>query len=157
MDHRSLQPYVQPWRGHIWWVLHLWLRFITFGGRSARSIMFTKVAVKHQSSIKIIVAPSVGCLTARPPELINYLSNSIYSYFSIAVSFFKAILYKLYNPIVTVFKGQFLHPEGVTKRLLLKLFSLIAIKRLTSALKQTVIVRYSFGNVKTMLTFSNLT
>jgi len=70
-----------------------------------------------------------------------------YSYFSIAVSFFKAILYKLYNPIVTFFKYQFLQRAGVMKRLLLKLFSLIAIKRLTSALKQTVIARHSFPTV----------
>jgi len=75
---------------------------------------------------------------------INYLSSPIYSYFSIAVSFFKAKLYKLYNPIVTVFKDQFLQWAGITKRLLLKLFSLIAIKRLTSALKQTAIGRHSF-------------
>ena len=57
------------------------------------------------------------------------------------------ILYKLYNPIVTVFKYQFLQRVGVMKRLLLKLFSLIAIKRLTSALKQTVIARHSFRTV----------
>ena len=68
-----------------------------------------------------------------------------------------AILYKLYNPIFAVFKGQFLQRAGVTKRLLLKLFILIAIIRLTSALKQTVIARHSFGNDKTMLSFSNLT
>ena len=58
-----------------------------------------------------------------------------------------AIVYKLYNPIVTVFKDQFLQRAGVTKQLQLKLFSLIAIKRLTSALKQTVIARHSFDTV----------
>ena len=36
------------------------------------------------------------------------------------------------------------------KRLVLKLFSLIVIKRLTSALKQTLIARHSFGTVKTI-------
>ena len=76
-----------------------------------------------------------------------HLSSPIYSYFSIAVSFFKAILYKLYNPIVTVFKDKFLQRAGVMKRLLLKLFILITIKRLTSALKQTVIARHSFRTV----------
>jgi len=78
---------------------------------------------------------------------LDYLSSPIYSYFSIAVSFFKAILYKLYNPIVTVFKDQFLQRAGFTKRLILKLFSLIAIKRLTSALKQTVLARHNFRTV----------
>ena len=34
----------------------------------------------------------------------------MYVYILIAVSFFKVILYKLYNLIVTVFKGQF--PTG---------------------------------------------
>ena len=63
------------------------------------------------------------------------------------MSFFKEILYKLYNPIVTVFKDQFLQRAGVMKRLLLKLFSLIAIKRLTSALKQTVLARHIFDTV----------
>jgi len=46
------------------------------------------------------------------------------------------------------------------KRLLLKLFSLIVIKRLTSALKQTVIARYCFGTVNifksiVLITFLN--
>ena len=45
----------------------------------------------------------------------------------------------------------------VMKRLLLKLIILITIKRLTSALKQTVIARHSFRTVWTMLSFSNLT
>ena len=44
---------------------------------------------------------------------------------------------------VTFFKGQFVEQPGVTKRLLLKLIS----KRLTSALKQTVKARHSFGIV----------
>ena len=44
---------------------------------------------------------------------------------------------------VTFFKGQFVDQPGVTKRLLLKLI----IKRLTSALKQTVKARHSFGTV----------
>ena len=76
---------------------------------------------------------------------------------SLTVSFVKSILYKLYNPIVTVFKDQVFLQRTAKGRLLLKLFSLFAIKRLTSALKQTIIVRHSFGTVKTMLTFSNHT
>ena len=48
---------------------------------------------------------------------------------------------------VTVFKDQFLQRACVMKRLLLQLFSLIAIKRLTSALNQTVLARHSFDTV----------
>ena len=33
LDHRSLPPVFRSWRVHIWRVFHLWLRFITFGGR----------------------------------------------------------------------------------------------------------------------------
>jgi len=62
------------------------------------------------------------------------------------MAFFQ-LLYKLYNPIVTVFKDQFLQRAGVMMRLLLKLFSLIAIKRLTPALKQTIIARHRFRTV----------
>ena len=35
LDYRSLPPVFQFRRGHIWRLFHLWLRFITFGGRSA--------------------------------------------------------------------------------------------------------------------------
>jgi len=34
LDHRSLPPVFEYRRGHIWKLFHLWLRFITFGGRS---------------------------------------------------------------------------------------------------------------------------
>ena len=34
LDHRLLPPELEYWHGHIWRVFHLWLRFITFGGRS---------------------------------------------------------------------------------------------------------------------------
>jgi len=34
LDHRSLPSVFESRRGHIWWVFHLWLRFITFGSRS---------------------------------------------------------------------------------------------------------------------------
>jgi len=36
MDHRSRPPQFESRRGHTWTVLHLWLRFITVWGRSAR-------------------------------------------------------------------------------------------------------------------------
>jgi len=34
LDDRSLPPRFESRRGHIWKLFHLWLRFITFGGRS---------------------------------------------------------------------------------------------------------------------------
>ena len=37
LDHRSLPPEFDSWRGHIWKVFYLWLCFFTFGGRSAHS------------------------------------------------------------------------------------------------------------------------
>jgi len=38
LAHKSLQPVFEFRRGHIWRVFHLWLRFITFGGRSAHLV-----------------------------------------------------------------------------------------------------------------------
>ena len=35
LDHISLAPVFESRRGHIWRSFHLWLRYITFGGRSA--------------------------------------------------------------------------------------------------------------------------
>ena len=35
LDYISLPPVFESLRGHMWRVFHLWLRFITFGGRSA--------------------------------------------------------------------------------------------------------------------------
>jgi len=35
LDHRSLPPVFESRRGHIWRLFRLWLRLITFGGRSA--------------------------------------------------------------------------------------------------------------------------
>ena len=35
LDHRSLPPVFESWRGHIWRLFHLWPHFITFGGHSA--------------------------------------------------------------------------------------------------------------------------
>ena len=39
-----------------------------------------------------------------------YLSNPIFSYFSIAISFFKATLYKLYSPYISVSKKTVYSP-----------------------------------------------
>jgi len=35
LDHKSRPPEFDSWRGHTWSVFHLWVHFITFGGRSA--------------------------------------------------------------------------------------------------------------------------
>ena len=35
LDHRSLSPVFESQCGQIWWLFHLWLCFITFGGQSA--------------------------------------------------------------------------------------------------------------------------
>ena len=35
LDHTSLPPVFESRHGHIWRMFHLWLRFTTFGGRSA--------------------------------------------------------------------------------------------------------------------------
>ena len=94
------------------------------------------MGVVHPSQIKAVV---------RMFRLI--IETVLYKAIFQLIYVFKAILYKLYNPIVTVFKGQFLQWAGVTKRLLLKLFSLSVLKILTSALNQTVIARHSFGTV----------
>ena len=56
LDHRSL-PYVFESRpGHIWRVFHLWLRFITFGGRSAH-LAYHVHTCGHKTSIIIILVP----------------------------------------------------------------------------------------------------
>ena len=34
LDHTSLPPVFKSQRGHIWWLFHLLIRFIRFGGRS---------------------------------------------------------------------------------------------------------------------------
>jgi len=53
LDHISQPPEFESRREHIWRVFHLWLRFITFGGRSAHlAYRVHKVAVKHQSNLQ---------------------------------------------------------------------------------------------------------
>jgi len=53
-NHRSLPPEFELRRGHIWRVFHLWLRFITLGGRSARLAYHVQKS-GHKTSIIIII------------------------------------------------------------------------------------------------------
>ena len=63
LDRRSLPPVFESRREHIWRVFHLWLRLITFGGRSAH--LAYRVAVKHQSSSSsIITLRTVSAVTS---------------------------------------------------------------------------------------------
>jgi len=48
-DHRSLNR-----RGHIWRLFHLWLRFITFGGRSAHLAYHVHKSGRKTSMINIL-------------------------------------------------------------------------------------------------------
>ena len=74
LDHRSLPPEFESRRGHIWMVFHLWLRFVTFGGRSAHlayhlrkdgretpNITMTWWPIKVPSCIKRITDVSWSC------------------------------------------------------------------------------------------------
>ena len=54
LDHRLLPPVFESWRGHIWRLFHLWLRFITFGGRSAH-LAYHAHKSGHKTSIIIII------------------------------------------------------------------------------------------------------
>ena len=54
-DHRSLPPVFESRRGHIWRLLHLWLRFITFGGRSAHLAYHVRKSGRKKSIIIIII------------------------------------------------------------------------------------------------------
>ena len=60
-----------------------------------------------------------GC----PNVYINCLSNPIYRYISIAVSFFEATLYKLYTSVITLLKYKFLQQAGIMDGQLLKLIA----------------------------------
>jgi len=51
LEHRSLPPRFESGRGHIWRMFHLWLRLITFGGRSTHlAYLVHKSGRKQQSS-----------------------------------------------------------------------------------------------------------
>jgi len=64
LDHRSLRG-----RGHIWRLFHLWLRFITFGGRSAHLVYHV-----HKSGRKTAIK---YYLTAILPDLIITRTTTI--------------------------------------------------------------------------------
>ena len=50
LDHKSLPPMFESRRGHIWRLFHLWLRFVTFGGRSAH-LAYHLYKSRHKTSI----------------------------------------------------------------------------------------------------------
>jgi len=54
LDHRSLPPEFESRRGHIWRVVHLWLRFITFGGRSGH-LAYRVHKNNRQTSIIVLI------------------------------------------------------------------------------------------------------
>ena len=54
LDHRSLLPMFESWRGYIWRVFHLWLCFITFGGSSAHLAYHVHKSGRKTSIIIII-------------------------------------------------------------------------------------------------------
>ena len=55
LDHRSLSPVFESRRGHIWRLFHLWLRFSTFGGRSAHLAYLVHKSGRKTSFIIIII------------------------------------------------------------------------------------------------------
>jgi len=55
LDHRSLPPVFKYRRGHIWGSFHPWLRFITYGSRSAH-LAYHAHKSGHKTSIIIIFA-----------------------------------------------------------------------------------------------------
>ena len=55
LDHRSLPPVFESWHGHIWRLFHLWLCFITSGGRSAHLTYHVHKSGRKTSIIIIIV------------------------------------------------------------------------------------------------------
>jgi len=54
LDQRSPSPVFESRRGHIWRVFHLWLRFISFGDRSAH-LSYDVHKSGHKTSIIIII------------------------------------------------------------------------------------------------------
>jgi len=54
LDHRSLPPVFEFQHGHIWRLFHLWLRLITFRGRSAH-LAYHVHKSGHETSIIIII------------------------------------------------------------------------------------------------------
>jgi len=84
LDHRSLPPEFESLRGHIWRVFHVWLRFITFRGRSAHLVYHVHKSVCKTSIIIIMFSFSKvanmyrlvkqagyyfsSCATTSPPQ-----------------------------------------------------------------------------------------
>jgi len=56
LDHISLPPVFGSRRGHIWRLVHLWLRFITFGGRSVH--LAYRVHKNGRKTSIIIILPT---------------------------------------------------------------------------------------------------
>ena len=54
-DNRSLPPVFESRCGHIWRLFHIWLRFITFGGRSAHLVYDIHKGRRKTSIIIIII------------------------------------------------------------------------------------------------------
>ena len=55
LDHRWQPPEFESRRGHIWRAFHLWLRYITFGGRSAQLAYHVHKRFRKTSIIIIII------------------------------------------------------------------------------------------------------
>jgi len=67
LDHRSLPPEFESRGRHIWRVFHLWLRFITFGGRSAH-LAYHVHKSSRKTSIIIILADMQGTALSTLPQ-----------------------------------------------------------------------------------------
>jgi len=55
LDHRSLPPLFESRRQHIWRLFHLWLHFITFGGRLAHLAYILHKSGRKTSIIILII------------------------------------------------------------------------------------------------------
>ena len=82
LDHRSLPPVFESRRGHIWRLFRLWLRLITFGGRSAHLAYFvhksgrkTSIIINHHHQLPRDTIDRV--FYCRSPDRIPMLSLSL--------------------------------------------------------------------------------
>jgi len=62
LEHRSLPPVFESRRGHIWRVFHLWLRFITFGCRTADLVYHVHKSGRKTPIMIIIYRTSIKLL-----------------------------------------------------------------------------------------------
>ena len=53
LDYRSLPPVFESRRGYIWRLFHLWLRFVTFGGRLAHLVYHVHTSGRKTSITNI--------------------------------------------------------------------------------------------------------